>query len=309
MKKLVSTTLVVVLIAAFALVVAAQKPKSKEDAFKEIATLSNTKKPEDAEKAYQLSKDFLARFGKDKKDESVGKIKKFSDSYREAAFLRSVDEKKAADAFGYGKDILADTPDDAAVMMNLAYAGYNAMTINRDKTFVDESINYAKTAVAKIEGGSTPKSFAPFRDKDDSMAFMYYIVGSLLLEKDPKEAASNIYKATTYPSTVKESPGPYYLIAAYYEDLYAKSSAAIKAKTLSDADFKAESAKINNIIERMMDAYARAYKIGQKQNNPAITEWKQRLDQIYAFKNKSTEGLNEFINYANTTKMQDPANF
>ena len=59
--SIVSCALIALMLVSF---VSAQSSPSMDELFKQIATLSNTKKPEDMEKAFQLSKDFLKRFGK-----------------------------------------------------------------------------------------------------------------------------------------------------------------------------------------------------------------------------------------------------
>ncbi|HQZ96251.1 MAG TPA: hypothetical protein PLP21_08010 [Pyrinomonadaceae bacterium] len=302
--------------ALFTAVGTAQKPKSKDEALKEIAALVATKNPEDMAKAYPLGKDFVARFGKDNKDgkdKAVNQVKAFVEGYRENSFFAAVDGNKPADAFALGKDILAEHPDDVSVMINLAHAGYNSLGTTRNKTYANETISFAKSAAQAIESGTTPKTFAPYKDKDEALAWMYYIPGYIVIDTDYKEAAANIYKATTFNAPVKESSLPYYLIASYYEDVYAKLSTDLKAKvaakTINDADFKTANDRITKAIELMMDAYARAFKKGEAEKNPNAAQWKERLTQVYKFSKKTEEGLPEFIKFAVLSPMPDPAKF
>ena len=304
------------LIAMLAASVAAQKPKSKDEALKEIATLVASKKPEDLAKAYPLGKDFVARFGKDNKDgkdKAVTQVKAFVEGYRESAFYMAIDGSKFADAFALGREILAEHPDDVGISINLAYIGYQSMGANRDKTYTDDAIGFAKKAAQMLEAGTEPKNYSPYKDKDEALAWMYYIPGFIQVDKDMKESAGNIYKATTFNSSIKESSLPYYLISAYYEDVYAKLSTELKAKVgdqkLSDADFKAANERINKAIELMMDAYARAYKKGEAEKNPNAAQWKDRLTQVYKFSKKTDSGLPEFITYVLTTPLPDPTKF
>ena len=120
MKKFYGFALTAILAASFAVSVAAQKPLSKDESFQQIANLSNTKKPEDREKAYQMGKEFLTQFGKDA-DDKVKKIKAYVENYRLGEFNKAVDDVKMADALKYGKDILADEPENSYVTMNLGY--------------------------------------------------------------------------------------------------------------------------------------------------------------------------------------------
>ncbi|MEQ1605424.1 MAG: hypothetical protein ABL999_11215 [Pyrinomonadaceae bacterium] len=302
------------LVAIFAVTTGAQKPKSKDEALKEIATLVATKKPEDYAKAYPLAKDFVARFGKDNKegkDKAINQVKAFVEGYRDSSFYAAVDGKNTADAFALGKEILAERPDDVSVVINLAHAGYHSLGTARDKTYAVETIGFAKKAAQALEAGSEPKNFAPYKDKDEALAWMYYIPGFIQVDTDYKEAAGNIYKATTFNTPIKESSLPYYLIASYYEDAYAKLAADLKAKgkSLSDADFKAANDRVNKSIELMMDAYARAFKKGEAEKNPNAASWKDRLTQVYKFTKKTEEGLPEFIKFVVLSPMPDPAKF
>ncbi len=288
----------------------AQKPKSKDDSYKDIAALLLTKKPEDMAKAYPLSKDFLARFGKDEKDEKIKGIRTFVSRYRVHEFMVALDGNKYAVAFPAGKEILADQPENVEVLLNLAYAGYTALSTG-DKSYADDSLGYARKTIQLLDAGSLPRSFVPFKDKEEATAFMYFVVGNLVLEKDKKDAVVNIYKATLYESQIKNNSAAYYLIAVCYEDLYSKMATDLKAKSdskkMSDADFNAESAKVAKVVDLMMDAYARAVKKAETDKNPDAPQWKQRLTTVYKFIKKSEDGLHAYIDQVNTTPMPDPS--
>ncbi len=274
----------------------------------EIAVLSKSRKPEDLDKAYQLGKEFLATYGKDKNDQ-VTKIKSFVDKYREHAFYVAVDGKKFAEAFAAGKEMLAEQPDNAEVLMNLAYTGYNSYSVNRDRTYADESIGFAKKAIALFDSGKYPKVFAPFKDKTEASAFLHFIEGTLLFDVDKKAGASEIYKAAQYDSIVKNSADTYSVLATYYEGVYEKGSNELKSKNPNDADFNSVTDKINKVIDQMMDAYARAVKRGEAEKNPNAPQWRQRLVEIYKFRNKSDAGLAEYINVVDNAPLPDPSVF
>src|SRR5437867_3354485 len=98
MKNVFSAAVILLLAVLFITPAFAQKQKSKPDAIKEIAVLASSKKLEDIDKGYRLSKDFLTRFSADT-DEQVVRIKKFVVSYRNNLFLKAVDGSKYADAY------------------------------------------------------------------------------------------------------------------------------------------------------------------------------------------------------------------
>jgi len=312
MKKFVSAVVIMLAAVLFISSTHAQKPPSKEELLKQIATLSSTNKPEDSAKAYAVAKDYLARFGKDT-DSNTAKVKVYADNYRHNQFFVQLDAKKYIDAFAIGREILAEQPANLDVLMNLAYAGYALSGTPEMATYTNEAISDSRRSLQLLEAGTVPKSFAPFADKNDVTAYMYFIDGSLSMDKEPAGAAGNIYKATLIESQIKNEPLAYYLIATYYEGVYAKLSADLKAKaaakTISDDDTKKAMAKINETIDLMMDAYARTCKRAEATKNPNYATWKARLDQVYKFRRGSDAGLAEFVSLTNSSPLPDPSKF
>lgn len=297
MKNLFTTAVFVMIAVLFITPAFGQKQKSKDDSFKEIATLTNSKKPEDIEKAYKLAKEFVVRFAAEK-DDKVTHIKGFIAAYRLNIFLKAVDGQKPAEAFVLGKEILAEEPENTEVLLNMAYAGYIARNDKGDKTYTDDSITYASKSIELMAAGKLPKTFAPYKDQNEATGWMYFVLAYLTFDKDMKSAAGSAYKAVQFDSPVKNDPLPYYMIASYYEDQYAKLSTA-----------KGDPAKIDKTIELMMDAYARTVKHGEALKNPNTEQWKTRFVQIYKFRKKSDAGLAEYMAATDTIPLADPGKF
>ncbi len=312
MKKLFSAFVIMLATVLFVSSTYAQKPATKEELLKEIATLSNTKKPEDSAKAYAVGKDYLARFGKDT-DTNTAKVKVYVDAYRQNQFFVQIDAKKYAESFTIGREILNEQPNNLEVLMNLAYAGYATSGTPEGAAYTNDAIAYSRKSVQLIDAGTAPKSFAPYVDKNDATAYMYFIDGSLSMEKEPAAAAGNIYKATLIESQIKNEALAYYLIAMYYEGIYAKLSTDLKAraaaKTITDDETKKVMARINEAIDLMLDAYARVAKRAEATKNPNYATWKARLDQVYKFRRGSDAGIAEFITVKNATPLPDPSKF
>ncbi len=286
-----------------------QDNKPKDELFGKIAKLTNTKKAEDTEKAYQLGKDFVAKYGKDNDDKSK-KIKEFVDQYRLAAFDKKLNESKTAEAFALGKEILAQEPENSYVTMNLAYAGYDALLKTKDKTFGDESVKYARQTLSLFEAGKLPKTFQPFKDQAEVTALMYYVIGSFLLDANLKEAAQNFYKAIQYEAQFKKNSYPYYVISFHYEKEYEKAAAAYQtkhgSKTTEDSEMKADQTKLEKLIDRMLDAYARAIKFGEAEKSPDSASWKKRFTDIYKFRHQNETGMSEYLEKVSNTQLPDP---
>jgi hypothetical protein len=310
MKNFARTVGFLFITAALTVSIFAQNKESKDETYSKIAKLTQTKKSEDADKAYLMSKDFLAKYGKDD-DDKTKKIKAFSDNYRNNAFNKKLDETKTAEAFAIGKEILTQEPENTYVTMNLAYAGFDAMQKNKDKAFGADATAYAKQTLSLLDAGKLPKTFQPFKDQTEATAFMYYVIGNFAIDSDLKAAAQNFYKAAGYTSKIKTDSFPYYVIAAYYEKEYARQATDFQskygAKTTEDAEMKAANAKIEKLIGNMLDAYTRAIKFGEAEKNANLAAWKQRFTDIYKFLKKSDAGMSEYLASEPNIALPDPS--
>ena len=309
MKKITSLFCLSFLLAALTVSTLAQDNSKKDELFGKIAKMSQTKKPEDQDKAYQMSKDFLAQYGKDN-DENVKKVKEYVEKYRASAINKKLDDGKTTEAFALGREILAQEPENSYVTMNLAYGGYEALTKRKDKSFAAESVAYAKQTLSLFEAGKLPKTFQPFANRAEATALMYYVVGSFAVDTDLKAAAENFYKSLQYESKIKNTAYPYYYIAFNYEDQYSKAAKDFQTKhgnqTTEDAEYKADNAKLEKLVNRMLDAYARTVKIAQAENNSNTSAWKQRYMEIYKFAKQSDAGADEYLNGIMSTPQPDP---
>ena len=312
MKRLFLVSMLVCLVTLVATTAFAQTQKSKDEYLREISTLSNTKRPEDMEKAYQLSKEFVVKFPNED-TENTRKLKDFIKRYKENSFYKSLEDKKYVEFFATGKEIMAEHLNNVEIAMNLGYGGYDVVLKTKAKTYAEDSLKYCKLTLQLMEKGIVPTNFLPFNNKDEATAWMYYVIGYFSTDKDLRESAVNFYKSTQYESQIKKTSQPYYVIAIFFEKVYEKAAndlnEKVKAKKISDADYKTENEKINTIIDRMMDAYARAIAMGELEKNPAVADWNERLLQVYQFRKKSDAGFYTFVIRVNNSRMPDPAGF
>ncbi|HKN81837.1 MAG TPA: hypothetical protein VJW17_00305, partial [Pyrinomonadaceae bacterium] len=151
--------------------------------------------------------------------------------------------------------------------------------------------------------------WAPFKGKDDTLAYLNYAVGFLTLKTNPNEAIEALLKAAQYDSDIKKTPSTYYFLAAAYE--------AGPYKTLSTAyqtqyagkpetpESKAALEKLNAVMDRVIDAYARAIAASgtDPKNEQSRKEWLAQLTNYYKFRHEGSDaGINEFI----TAALQKP---
>ena len=258
----------------------------------------------DVKKAYDVAKKYLACAAAE--DNQITQyLKRWVGSYekenRKVLLSQLLAEKKYPDAFTLGKEILTDEPENVKVLIDLGYGGYVASTA-KNTTFNADAINYAKKAIQLIESGKAPDSWAPFAGKDDALAYLNYSIGVMTLPQDPSAAVSYLIKAAQFESNLKKSPLTYaYIAGAYEEGPYAKQSADYE-KLYKGKDETPESklalANINQLVDRIIDAYARAVALAANDPKFAASKpgWVEALTNLYKYRHdKSDAGMNELV--------------
>ena len=254
--------------------------------------------------AYQAARDYLQKYNKDK-DTYTDYLQKWITVYerdeRKQTLPNLINEKKFAEAYSTGAKILADEPDYLRAQIDLAYAGYLAASA-KNESFNSTALDYARKAISAIEGGKAPADWAPFKGKDDTLAYLHYAVGFLTLKTNPDQAINALLKAAQYNSDIKKTPSTYYFLAAAYESgPYKTMSAAYQndfANKPETPESKAALEKLNVVIDRIIDAYARAIATAgaDPKTEQSRKEWLAQMTNYYKFRHNNSEaGLTEFI--------------
>jgi hypothetical protein len=254
--------------------------------------------------AYQAAKDYLQKYQKDK-DQYIDYLTKWVMFYerddRKRQLPGLINEKKFDEAYRTGAKILADEPDYLRAQIDLGYAGYIAASA-KNETFNADSLNYARKAIQAIESGKTPTEWAPFKGKDDTLAYLHYAVGFLTLKTNPTEAIDSLLKAARYESDIKKTPSTYYFLAVAYESgPYKTMSTAYQtnyANKPETPESKAALEKLNVVMDRIIDAYARAIAAAgtDPKTEQSRKEWMTQLSNYYKFRHDGSDaGINEFI--------------
>src|SRR5215217_3639721 len=169
--------------------------------------------------AYQAARDYLQKYNKDKDQytDYLGKWVMFYErDERKRNLPNLINEKKFAEAYKTGEKILADEPNYLRAQIDLGYAGYLAASA-KNESFNAVALDYARKAIQAIESGKTPTEWAPFKGKDDTLAYLNYAVGYLTLRTSPDQAIDSLIKAAQYDSDIRKTPSTYYFLAAAYE--------------------------------------------------------------------------------------------
>jgi hypothetical protein len=138
--------------------------------------------------------------------------------------------------------------------------------------------------------------------KDVAVAYLNYTIVTLSLDKDPSNALKNLIKAAQFETPLKKSPYSYaYIAGAYETGPYAKQSADYKAM-YSGKDETPESklalANINQLVDRMIDGYARAVALAGNDSNFAQPKavWNESLTTWYKYRNNNTTtGMDQLV--------------
>lgn len=264
--------------------------------------------------AYQAAKDYMARYNKED-DQYTRYLKTWIAAYeadekarrlaaekadREQQLLGSFTQKDFAKAYGMAKQVLADDADNVKVLIALGYEGVIASTESRNEAFNSDAANYAQKAIQLIESGKTPDNWEPFKNKEDVLASLYYAVGFYYLKPKPESSISNFIKAAQIDSDRKSATSTYlYLALAYQNGPYKRLSDDFSkrfANQPESPESKAALDAINKVVDKMIDAYARAVALAGPEQAAAKAQWMTQLTNFYKFRHDNADvGLAEYI--------------
>jgi len=321
MKKLITFLSICTTVAILALPVAArnliaQPENSIQDAActpeaKDALYASFREKRTNAQdKAYEDAKKYLACPATGEVTEAQQKIidylKNFVTKYEDATKKINFrdwlyNKQKYAEAYALGKEILAAEPENLQVLIDLGTNAYLLPPL-KNAQLTAEGLGYAQRALAALDSGKTLEKWDPLASKDVAVAYLNYSIGTLTLEKDPSNALKNLIKSAQFETPLKKSPYTYaYIAGAYETGPYAKLSEEYKTCCSGKdetPDSKLKLANINQIIDRMIDAYARAVALAAADPKfaQAKTGWNESLTTWYKYRNSDkTDGLDQVI--------------
>jgi hypothetical protein len=305
MKKIIQLIAVVAVLAVPAFASAGQAatqdqctPENKLAWYNEFRTNFKT----DTAKANELAKKWLACPEAAGEEQQAAYLKNFVTLFEKANRKGQITElvyskKDYAKAFELGKQVLAEEPENLKVLIDLAYAGY----ASKNAALGADALTYAQKAIRMIESGKTLEAWTPYMSKDDTLGYLYNATGSLQLQKDPALALKDFIKAAQFNGKISKLPATYATIAQSYEaGAYAKLASEYEANYKGKdetPESKLAVENINQIVDRMIDAYARAVALAgtepAEQANKKL--WMEQLTSWYKYRNKSDAGLNELI--------------
>lgn len=238
-------------------------------------------------------------------------------------------DKKWSDFFAVSKEIMAaegDSPLALDIMLTLVSVGYNRTSVDKNDTFNNETLSYAKMALQKIEAGKTSKTtkwgvFEPFNTKEAAQSWMNKIIGYILYNKQDqkKDGLSYFFKSTQVGSENKNDVSIYVNIGNYYfgeaASLDEKYRAARAANNNTDNDeSKALLGLARGYADRGIDAFGRALSIAKtnKAKQADIDSISKTLTDLYKFRfniapDAKTPDLDSYVSGLTSKPMPDPS--
>ena len=314
MKKITMFVLIGVTVALLALPVGATNNSAQDACSTEAKNALYQEflkiRKDDQPKAYETAKKYLACPAGEVTPETqkiIDYLKKWSLAYEKAMkrfnFTKALyTDKNYPEAYKLGREILTEEPDDLKVLVDLGANGYVVAPL-KNAQLNTESLEHARKALQLIDSGKTVEDWAPLGNKDAATAYLNFTIGTLTLEKEPANALKNLLKGAQLESQLKKSPYPYaYIAAAYETGPYATQSEQYKI-TYGGKDETPESklalANINQIVERMIDGYARAVALAGSEAQYASQKavWTESLNTWWKYLNPTDTGagLTSFI--------------
>lgn len=284
--------------------------------------------PEKQKVAHEAGKAFLAKCPGVENDQYVNAVKKWVAKYEDAVVKFGVRNKyqeaaKALNAqqgtkdyaplFAAGKELAAAEPENLAVLLDLTNAGI----LSANKSLEPDTISYARRALALVEAGKgTPEEFKLLSaaNKDEAVAALNYRLGLLMRNSSPDEAVTHLLKVAQGNSPLKSDPSLYFYLAQAYAPGYTKLAGDYNARFANQPETPESAlaqAKLNQSLERILDAYARAIALNTKTDAASVkfkADTTATLTSLYKQShNDSDAGLTEFISGSATRRLPLPS--
>jgi hypothetical protein len=300
MKRTTILLTVAVMLAAFAVPVLAQSKECNDEnkaAWYDTFLKNYKGEPPQQKIAYDAAKLYLTSCPADPADKIADFMKnKFVIPYEamtagvtlKKQFEDAYKAKSYADEIKLGKQIVATEPDNSTVYIMMGVAGLG------DESLLNDAAESAKKAIELVQTG---KPFAPYESKDKALAALNYVIARSKLKASPAEAIPYLIQAAKYDSDLKKNPQVYLDLAAAYNDgprakLTEEYKSKIGPNQTETPESKLAFANLSQVLDRQIDAWARAAALADAANKTAIMG---DLTELYKYTHKTDAGLNELV--------------
>ncbi|MDQ3907878.1 MAG: hypothetical protein M3268_05990 [Acidobacteriota bacterium] len=239
-----------------------------------------------------------------------------------ASLTNAERDKRYAEAVRAGKEMLAIRPDDLTLLMRVAWDGYNGVASKAEGVDVAAAQGAATTALQMIGAGKKPadrydeqtKTYVanwwPFPGREDAVGGLNFALGNFALASNrADDAIKYLYAAAQAGGFAQKAPQTYLFLgnaytAARYTPLSQDFNARFGGKPESP-ESTAALARLNESVDHVIDAYARAAALTTDQQTKAALV--QQLTAFYKFRHDNSDaGLQDFIAHVLAQPMPAP---
>ncbi len=315
MKNALSFLMTIALAAVFALPAFAQDATTQENEARAALYqkfLDNYKgQPEQQKVAYQTGKEYVGKYSglTDPSDvQIVDFVRKWVSKYEKAdrdfRFWAAIEKGDFAAAAPLGRQMLGEEPDNVRINLVLGRTGYVAVS-KGDKNASNDALGFIRRTMQLVEAGKTTDNWAPFLNKDDTLGWLNYMEGFLLLDAQPDAAVKSLIKAAQSNGAASKEPTTYDTLAYLYTKEYQKAATEYQKKFPDGTEITPELKpeydrlqwQLDKIKDRIIDAYARSVASSMKpEHQTAKAKAMTQLTAIYKSRNNDSDaGLKELI--------------
>jgi hypothetical protein len=256
--------------------------------------LANYKGTPDKQKvAYDTGKEYLTKYG-NCPDEGDKKIAQFIQNWvtkYEAALVEfnctDAVNKRPAEAFQACQTLINKDPNNLKPYLMLVTAGVKNLTAG-NKSFNADTVRVAQKALDLIAAGKTTDNWIIGANQQETVAGLNYYVGVFSLDNSPGDAAAALLKTAQSNTKFSKEPSTYSSLGlAYYNNEFKKLAQEYKDKCEgkeASPECDALFARVNQVLDRVIDAYARAVALANndpKQYGPILNQVKPVLTALY----------------------------
>ncbi|HEV2913375.1 MAG TPA: hypothetical protein VGX92_08675 [Pyrinomonadaceae bacterium] len=254
--------------------------------------------------AYETAKEYLTKFPAE--DQYTAYMKKWVAAYekgkRKVDLEQLIKDQKFAEAYDLGKQILVDEPNDLTAMSRVSWAALQLSLTNKDINNAEAS-NYARRTLQLVEGGKGFEEGKPLdaKVKDEYINWLNSSLGIFALKTNPNESIGYFLKAAQTEGFFKKDPQTYVRLALAYQAGPYKRLSDDFEKNFRGKDESPESKaaleNLNQVIDRIIDAYARAIALATDAKYATVkSQWTTQLTNFYKFRHNDSEaGMQELI--------------
>ena len=253
-------------------------------------------------RAYEAGKEYLSKCPSDEYVSYVQKwVPKYERAVLETNFESEMRANNIAEAFRLGRQVLAADPDNALINFRLSALGLSS----KNESLNADTLSFARRALQLFEAGKadavTPEQWKALNlgGKADAIAWLYYTIGFMTYRNTPNDAVPALIKAAQSSTpAVKNEASVYSMLAsayqkAEYKPLADEYEANCAGKDLTE-ECKARLDRMNLVVDRIIDAYARAVALSKDANQKAALT--RQLEEFYKFRNNNqTTGLDALV--------------